>query len=230
MRQIALDTETTGLEVKDGHRILEIGCVEIIDRSISERTFYSKVNPKREVDEGARRVHGYTWEMLKGSPLFGDVCDEFLEFAKGSEVLIHNASFDLGFLDAELAHLNCGTFIEETSCTIVDTLELAKTVHVGSSYALNALSDYYQIDRSHRKLHGALIDADLLAQVYLAMTSGQTSMFFSGEVKVDRHGHEVAALNKEEVLSDEGLVVIKATEDELRRHQQFMAAQFAKQP
>ena len=228
MRQIALDTETTGLEVKDGHRILEIGCVEIIDRSISEQTFYSKVNPKREVDEGARRVHGYTWEMLKGSPLFGDVCDEFLEFTKGSEVLIHNASFDLGFLDAELVRLNRGTFIEETGCTIVDTLELAKTVHVGSSYALNALSDYYQIDRSHRELHGALIDADLLAQVYLAMTSGQTSIFFAGEVKVDRHGHEVAASNKEEVLSDEGLVVIEATEDELRRHEQFMTAQFAK--
>ncbi len=228
MRQIALDTETTGLEVGDGHRILEIGCVEIIDRGISERTFYSKVNPKREVSEGARRVHGYTWEMLKGSPLFGSVCDEFLEFAQGSEVLIHNAPFDLGFLDAELARLNRGTFIQETGCTIVDTLELAKKVHVGSSYALNALSDHYQIDRSHRELHGALIDADLLAQVYLAMTSGQTSISFAGEPQVDKH--EVVAADEEEVvLSDEGLIVIKATEDELRRHEQFLTAKFAKQ-
>ena len=226
MRQIALDTETTGLEVKDGHRILEIGCVEIIDRSISEQTFYSKIDPKREVDEGARRVHGYTWEMLKGSPLFGNVCDEFLDFVRGSEVLIHNASFDLGFLDAELARTKRGTFIEETGCTIVDTLELAKTVHVGSSYALNALSDYYQIDRSHRELHGALIDADLLAQVYLAMTSGQTSIFFAGEVKDDED--RVVVTNDEEVLSDEGLIVIEATADELRRHEQFMAAKFAR--
>ena len=219
MRQIALDTETTGLEVKDGHRILEIGCVEIIDRSIGEQTFYSKVNPKREVEEGARRVHGYTWEMLKGSPLFGDICDEFLEFVQGSEVLMHNAPFDLGFLDAELARLNRGTFVEETGCTVVDTLEFAKTVHVGSSYALNALSDYYQIDRSHRKLHGALIDADLLAQVYLAMTSGQTSISFVGEPEVDKR--EVVATKKEEVLSDEGLIVIEATESELSRHEQF---------
>ena len=219
MRQIALDTETTGLEVKDGHRILEIGCIEIIGRSVGEQTFHSKVNPEREVDEGARRVHGYTWEMLKGSPLFGSVCDKFLEFVKSSEVLMHNAPFDLGFLDAELARLNRGTFIEETGCTIVDTLEFAKTVHIGSSYSLNALSDYYQIDRSHRKLHGALIDADLLAQVYLAMTSGQTSISFAGEAKVDRR--EVAIKNDEEVLSDEGLIVIEATEDELRRHEQF---------
>ena len=226
MRQIALDTETTGIDAKDGHRILEIGCVEIIGRSISEQTFHSKVNPEREVREGARRVHGYTWEMLKGSPLFGSICDKFLEFVKGSEVLIHNASFDLGFLDAELARLDRGTFIEETGCTIVDTVELAKAMHVGSSYSLNALSDYYQIDRSHRKLHGALIDADLLAQVYLAMTSGQTSISFFGEAEVDKH--EVASADEKEILSDEGLVVIEASDDELRRHQQFVTAQLEK--
>ena len=178
MRHIALDTETTGIEPRDGHRILEIGCVEIMGRSISGRTFYSKLNPERKVSEGARRVHGYTWEMLKGSPSFGSICDELLEFVKGSEVLMHNAPFDMGFLDAELARLNRGTLIEEADCTVVDTVELARAVQVGSSYSLNALSDYYQIDRSHRKLHGALIDADLLAQVYLAMTSGQTSISF----------------------------------------------------
>ena len=226
MRQIALDTETTGIEPKDGHRILEIGCVEIIGRSISGQTFYSKLNPEREVDEGARRVHGYNWEMLKGSPLFSGVCDEFLEFVRGSEVLIHNASFDLGFLNAELARLNRDTFLEETGCISVDTLELARKMHIGVSCSLNALSDYYQIDRSHRKLHGALIDADLLAQVYLAMTSGQTSISFAGEAKTDKHA--VATVDEGETLSDEGMIVIEATKDELRRHTQFMTAQLEK--
>ena len=167
MRQIALDTETTGFG-PGVDRIVEIGCVEII----GGQTFYTKLNPEREVPEGARRVHGYTWEMLKDSPLFADVCDDFLAFVEGSEVLMHNASFDLSFLDAELKHLNRGTFVEETQCTVVDTIGLAKKLRVASSsYSLDDLCDYYQIDRSHRTLHGALLDAGLLAQVYLAMTS-----------------------------------------------------------
>ena len=171
MRQIALDTETTGFG-PEWHRIVEIGCVEIVDRNISGQTFYTKLNPEREVPEEARQVHGYTWEMLKGSPLFADVCDDFLAFVKGNEVLIHKASFDLSFLDAELKRLNRGTFIEETQCTIVDTLALAREIRgTSSSNSLNDLCDHYQIDRSHRKLHGALLDADLLAQLYLAMTS-----------------------------------------------------------
>ena len=223
MRHIALDTETTGIEPRDGHRIVEIGCVEIIGRGISGQTFHSKINPEREVNEGARRVHGYTWEMLKGSPLFGNICDKLLEFIKGSEVLMHNAPFDLGFLNAELARLNRGTLIEEAGCTVVDTVELAKMANVSSSYSLNALSDYYQIDRSHRKLHGALIDADLLAQVYLAMTSGQTSISFGSEAEIDKR--EVASAGEKEVLSNEGLIVIEASEDELCRHEQFIRAQ-----
>ena len=171
MRRIALDTETTGLG-PEWHRIVEIGCVEIIDRNICGQTFYTTLDPEREVPEEAQQVHGYTLEMLKGSPLFADVCDAFLAFVKGSEVLIHNASFDLSFLDAELKRLNRGTFVEETQCTIVDTLALAKEMRIpSSSHRLDDLCDYYQIDRSHRTLHGALLDASLLAQVYLAMTS-----------------------------------------------------------
>lgn len=220
MRQIALDTETTGLEAREGHRIIEIGCIELIDRSIGEHTFHTMLDPEREVEEGARKVHGYTWEKLKGKPLFATVCDEFLAFVKGSEVLIHNAAFDLGFLDAELARLNRGTFIEETGCTIVDTIVLAKKMQVASSYSLNALSDRYQIDRSHRTLHGALIDADLLAQVYLAMTGGQTSISFSDDSDTDKS--EATVADDDEVLSDEGLVVTEATADEINRHNQFL--------
>ena len=170
MRQIALDTETTGFSPRED-RIVEIGCIEIVDRNISRQAFHTKLNPEREVPEGARRVHGYTWEMLKDSPLFADVCDDFLAFIEGNEVLIHNASFDLSFLDAELKRLNRGTFVEETQCTIVDTLALAREMRIpSSSHSLDDLCDYYQIDRSHRKLHDALSDAGLLAQLYLAMT------------------------------------------------------------
>lgn len=220
MRQIALDTETTGLEVTDGERIVEIGCVEIIDRSIGERTFHQKINPEREISEKATEIHGYTWKMLKGSPRFADICDEFMTFVQGSEVLIHNAAFDIGFLDAELARLNRNTFVEETGCTIVDTLELARKLRVASTYSLDALSDRYQIDRSRRTLHGALIDADLLAQVYLAMTSGQTSMSFFDEAAANTP--EITDSGEVEALSDEGLVVIEASADELSRHERFM--------
>ena len=220
MRQIALDTETTGLEVSEGHRVIEIGCAEIVDRSISEQTFHTKLNPEREVDEGAREVHGYSWKMLKGSPLFADVCDDFLAFMQGSEVLIHNAGFDLAFLDAELMRLNRGTFIEQTRCTIVDTLALARSMRAASSYNLNALSDQYQVDRSHRTLHGALIDAHLLAQVYLAMTSGQTSISFAS--KSDINKSKTTKEREEETLSDEGLPVIEATPDEINLHNQFL--------
>ena len=171
MRQIALDTETTGFGAETGHRIIEIACVEIIDRGITERTFHTTLNPEREVEEGAREVHGYTWDKLKGSPLFANIYDEFISFVRGSEVLIHNAPFDLGFLDAELKRLGRGTFKADAQCTIVDTLEIARELHEDQSNTLDALSDHYDIDRSHRTLHGALIDAELLARVYLAMTA-----------------------------------------------------------
>ena len=172
MRQIALDTETTGGWSAAKHRILEIGCVEIIDRTITGRNFHSKINPQREVDEDAKQIHGYTWEMLKDSPLFADICDEFISFVRGAEIVIQNASFDLRFLNGELQRLNRKDFIIEAQCTVVDTLRMAEKRHF-QPRKLNDLCDRYGIDRSHRKLHGALKDAKLLAQVYLAMTDDQ---------------------------------------------------------
>ena len=172
MRQIALDTETTGRGSEAEHRILEIGCVEIVDRAITGRNFHSKINPQREVPEGVREIHGYTWEMLKDSPLFADICDEFISFVQGAEIVIQNASFDLRFLDGELQRLNRKDFITEAQCTVVDTLRMAQRRHPKPN-TLNALCDRYGIDRSHRQLHGALKDAKLLAQVYLAMTKGE---------------------------------------------------------
>ena len=172
MRQIALDTETTGGWSATKHRILEIGCVEIVDRTITGRNFHSKINPQREVDEDARHVHGYTWDMLKDSPLFADICDEFISFVRGAEIVIQNASFDLRFLNGELQRLNRKDFIIEAQCTVVDTLRMAEKRHF-QPRKLNDLCDRYGIDRSHRKLHGALKDAKLLAQVYLAMTDDQ---------------------------------------------------------
>ena len=221
MRQIALDTETTGLDPTIGHRIIEIACVEIIDRNVTGQSFRARVNPEREIEEKATQVHGYTWNMLKNNPLFGAVCDEFLEFVKGSEVLIHNASFDLGFLDAEFARLKRKTFIKESSCKIVDTLEIARAIYPEQSNKLDVLCDRYRIDRSRRIKHDALLDAQLLAQVYLAMTGGQTSMSFSDDT--DTEVPEVEVIGTVEQLSDEGLVVVKATDEEINRHRGFLS-------
>ena len=172
MRQIALDTETTGLDPKEGHRIVEVACVEIVGRSITERSFQTTINPQRKVDEGARKIHGYTWGMLQDSPLFEDICDELISFVRGAQILIHNAKFDLKFLDSELQRLDRKNFLTEAQCTVADTLKMAKRRHLRPR-TLDALCDRYGINRRHRKLHGALKDARLLAQVYLAMTKGK---------------------------------------------------------
>ncbi len=172
MRQIALDTETTGLDPQEGHRILEVACVEIVGRTITERSFHTTINPQRKVDRDATKIHGYTWKMLKDSPLFADICDELISFVRGAQILIHNARFDLSFLDSELQLLNRKKFIAEARCTVADTLKMAKRRHL-QPRTLDALCRRYGIDNSHRKLHGALTDAHLLAQVYLAMTRGQ---------------------------------------------------------
>ncbi|MBC6413889.1 MAG: DNA polymerase III subunit epsilon [Chromatiales bacterium] len=222
MRQIALDTETTGLEVKDGHRILEIGCVEIINRTISGQTFHAKINPEREVDKGAQATHGYTWKMLKGSPLFADICDDLLSFVGSDEVVIHNAEFDLGFLDAELKRMQRLIFKKEVGCRVIDTLRMARKKHRGQPASLNALCDRYGIDRSDRQLHGALKDANLLAKVYLAMTSGQTNISFDEPSNIDTLNTTVA--DAVENLSAEDLKVIEATAEELDRHEKFIAS------
>ena len=169
MRQIALDTETTGINTSDGHRIIEIGCIEMENRRITGKEFHCYINPEREIDEGATRVHGLTYEKLKNEPLFKDIKSDFMNFISGSELIIHNADFDVGFLNYELSLVKSSNVIEDKAL-VLDTLKMARNMHPGKKNSLDALCNRYEIDRSMRQVHGALIDADLLAKVYLAMT------------------------------------------------------------
>ncbi|MEK6770199.1 MAG: DNA polymerase III subunit epsilon [Pseudomonadota bacterium] len=178
-RQIILDTETTGLEPSEGHRIIEIGCVELINRRLTENRFHQYVNPDREIDAAAFEVHGISSAMLADKPRFRDVADDLLEFVKGAEVIIHNAPFDVGFLNHEfrlIAPPESPTRLE-AHCTVIDTLKLARTMHPGQKNDLDSLCRRYGVDNSNRSLHGALLDAEILADVYLAMTGGQTGLF-----------------------------------------------------
>lgn len=174
MRRVVLDTETTGLEVSQGHRVVEIAAVELLDRRATGRHFHRYLNPEREVDLGAVQVHGLTTEFLADKPRFADVAEELLAFLDGGEVLIHNAAFDVGFLNAELAAL--GRPGLASLCTITDTLALARSLHPGKRNSLDALCERYQVDHSRRTLHGALLDAQLLADVWVAMTRGQDAL------------------------------------------------------
>lgn len=179
MRQIVLDTETTGLEPAEGHRIIEIGCVELINRRLTGRTFHCYLNPEREIDDGAIEVHGITNEMLADKPRFTDVVMDFIEFVEGAELIIHNASFDVGFLNHEFNL--CGQDLRiDGMCQVLDTLKLARELHPGQKNNLDALCRRYEVDNAHRALHGALLDAEILADVYLAMTGGQTSLSLGG--------------------------------------------------
>ena len=175
MRQVVLDTETTGLEVRDGHRIIEIGGVELIGRRQTERRLHRYVNPQREIDSGALAVHGLTGEFLTDKPRFADVVDELLDYVRDAEVIIHNAPFDLSFLDAELALAGRAPFAEYCA-SVTDTLRLARDLHPGKRNSLDALCERYGVSNRHRTMHGALLDAGLLAEVYLAMTRGQDSL------------------------------------------------------
>ncbi len=174
MRQIILDTETTGLNVRDGNRILEIGAVELINRKLTGNNFHYYINPQRDSEEGALAVHGLTSDFLSDKPLFEQISAEFLNYIQGAELLIHNATFDLAFLNAELQRVKSGVIADYVS-GVIDTLALAKELHPGKRNSLDALCSRYQISNAHRKLHGALLDAELLADVYLAMTRGQNS-------------------------------------------------------
>lgn len=175
MRQVALDTETTGMDVTCGHRVIEIGCVEIVQRTLTGHRFHSYLNPQRESETGALQVHGLTQDFLADKPLFADIADEFLDFVDGAELLIHNASFDLGFLDHELC-LAGRAYPLDQGRAVIDTLKLARELHPGQRNSLDALCKRYQVDHSARSYHGALLDARLLAEVYLAMTAGQGSL------------------------------------------------------
>lgn len=176
MRQIVLDTETTGLETSQDHRIIEIGCVEIIDRRITENHWHYYVNPDREIDAGAFEVHGISNEFLKDKPLFHQIADDLIDYINGAELVIHNAPFDVGFLDHELSRLDNESCRVDQLCTVLDTLVMARQKHPGQKNSLDALCRRYEIDNSQRSLHGALLDARILADVYLVMTGGQTTL------------------------------------------------------
>lgn len=213
MRQIVLDTETTGLEPAQGHRIIEIGCLEILNRRVSGNTYHVYLNPERDIDAGAVQVHGLTREFLADKPRFADIAGEFLAFVRDAELVIHNAPFDVGFLDAELARLQEGPV--KRYCGVVDTLKLAKQLHPGQKNNLDALCKRYAVDNSGRAFHGALLDAQLLAEVYLAMTRGQESL---GIEMAPPPRAANAAANRRGPLR-----VIRASEAELARHMDYLA-------
>ena len=217
MRQIALDTETTGINTSDGHRIIEIGCIEMENRRITGKEFHCYINPEREIDEGATRVHGLTYEKLKNEPLFKDIKSDFMNFISDSELIIHNADFDVGFLDYELSLVKSSNVIEEKAL-ILDTLKMARNMHPGKKNSLDALCNRYEIDRSMRQVHGALIDADLLAKVYLAMTGGQETFVLNEATGHDKE--EKLKIQKENSFS---LKVIKATSSELDAHENILS-------
>lgn len=220
MRQIVLDTETTGLEPRLGHRIIEIGCVEIVDRRITGNNYHQYINPEREIDEGAVEVHGITTAFLADKPLFKDVVDDFLNFIRGAELVIHNAPFDVGFIDHELTQIKQENNHVDNICTVLDTLVLARKMHPGQKNNLDALCKRYDIDNSQRDLHGALLDAEILAETYLAMTGGQTSLSLGGESAHDGMNYETDISKPRAVNIQAGeLKVLRATGAELEAHE-----------
>ena len=224
MRQIVLDTETTGLEPRLGHRIIEIGCVEVIDRRITGNSYHQYINPEREIDEGAVEVHGITTAFLADKPLFTDIVDDFLNFIRGAELVIHNAPFDVGFIDHELNQLNQQQNNVANICTVLDTLVLARRMHPGQKNNLDALCKRYDIDNSQRDLHGALLDAEILAETYLAMTGGQTMLSLGGEGGQDATNQELSASQPRMVEIETGqLRVIRANDNELAAHDARLA-------
>lgn len=220
MRQVVLDTETTGLEVEQEHRIIEIGCVELVNRRLTGRTFHRYLNPERDIDEGALEVHGITREQLAREPRFAEVHAELLEFVRDAELLIHNAPFDVAFLDAELARVaGCSQRIADL-CRVQDTLALARGLHPGQRNNLDALCRRYAVDNSHRDYHGALLDARILAEVYLAMTGGQATLVLGAELE-----EPIALASPFAGRSSESarIPVVLASEAELLAHEGLLA-------
>jgi len=214
MRQIVLDTETTGLDPKQGHRIIEVAAIELDGRKVSDRTFHRYLNPEREIDEGAAAVHGLTLERLQNEAKFAEIAPALLEFITGAQLIIHNAPFDIGFLNAELTLAGLPTL----SNPVIDTLKVAKDLHPGKKNNLNALCDRYFIDNSHRTLHGALLDTELLAEVYLGMTRGQDSLL--GEESSAEDGVQFNEAGEAIHLS---VRVLAASDEELALHEAQMS-------
>ncbi len=220
MRQVVLDTETTGLEPQNGHRIIEIGCVEILHRRLTGRHYQQFLDPKREVDEGASEVHGLTAKDLAGRPEFTGIVDDFMEFVNGAELIIHNAPFDLGFINMELERIDSKWGAIENYCGVLDTLSYARKLHPGQRNSLDALCKRYDVANSHRDLHGALLDAELLAEVYLAMTGGQESLdLMSSELSLQNTVSQAA----EKDMNETNLLVVPVSEDDLKNHIETLA-------
>jgi DNA polymerase-3 subunit epsilon len=226
MRSVVLDTETTGMPVTDGHRIIEIGCVEVIGRRLTGRHYHVYLQPDREVDEGAIAVHGITNEFLTDKPRFKDVADEFFEFIKGAQLIIHNAAFDVGFINNEFALLGQQDRAELSDhCGILDTLLMARERHPGQRTSLDALCKRYGVDNSGRDLHGALLDAEILADVYLTMTGGQTNLSLAGEGSDAENGGRQQASPIRRLPADRPrTLVIPATAEEAAAHEARLQA------
>ncbi len=217
-RLVILDTETTGIDPKQGHRIIEIGCVEMIGRKLTNRHFHVYVNPEREVEVEAFNVHGISNEFLSDKPVFREVAQDFLEFIKGAELIIHNAPFDVGFMDHEFSLLGNMPKTEDV-CTVFDTLTFARKKHPGQKNNLDALCRRYGIDNSHRELHGALLDSEILADVYLLMTGGQTSLGLSNDDLNSKDGADSTAWTIRRLGADRPMLkVVRASESELELH------------
>jgi DNA polymerase III subunit epsilon len=222
-RQIVLDTETTGLSPEKGHRIIEIGCVEIINRRMTDNHYQVYINPEREIERAAQEVHGISNEFLEDKPLFEDIVEGFIQYVDGAELIIHNAPFDVGFINHEFKRLKSGIAKIDGACSIIDTLVMARERHPGQRNNLDALCKRYGIDNSKRDLHGALIDADLLARLYLAMTSGQKGLFSSVSESNDHDAVEQSTVNANPIQkSNRTLKVIKANNEELAEHDKIL--------
>ena len=219
MRQVVLDTETTGLEPSQGHRIIEIGCVELVNRRLTQNRFHQYLQPDREIDAGAVEVHGITSEFLADKPRFAQVVEEFLAFIRGAELIIHNAPFDVGFINHELQQLGGQYGQLSDYCTVLDTLTHARRLHPGQRNSLDALCKRYTIDNSHRELHGALLDAEILADVYLAMTGGQVSLLLDTARDV---GAMVGVTVRRIAAGRAPLRVVRADESELAAHTDYL--------
>jgi len=238
MRQVVLDTETTGLSTAHGHRIIEIGCLELVNRRLTGRKFHCFLNPDRDIDEGAEHVHGISREDLDTAPRFPEIVDELLQFLSGAELVIHNAEFDVGFIEHEMTLMEHAQPRITDHATVLDTLPLARKMHPGQRNSLDALCKRYEVDASQRNVHGALIDAELLAQVYLAMTGGQTAMSLDADVFVpvgggragdghagDGHagdGHVGGGHVGGGHAGDLNLVVIRASDEEAAAHEAIL--------
>lgn len=219
MRQVVLDTETTGLEPAQGHRIIEIGCVELKNRRKTDNYYHQYLNPERDVEDGAYDVHGLSKEFLASKPRFKDIAPDFMRFIQDSELIIHNAPFDVAFINAELEQLGPEWGRLEDYCQIIDTLKIARDLHPGQKNSLDALCARYGVDNSHRDVHGALLDAQLLLDVYLAMTGGQTSFSLDDEPRTGRAGAGETGDAERERLN---LIVIEPSAEEIAAHEKFL--------